>query len=72
MIITECDNIDYNKMSMIDVSKIQEITFDWENNIEIFDITDNEVKLVKVSQVSVYNHRLILDKKYHILHALCK
>ncbi len=72
MTLTPTSNVNYECRCVIDNSMIQTAEFDWETSIQILDVADNKIKFVKVKDVSVYDHRIVLDdgKSYHIMHGL--
>jgi len=73
MTITKISNIDYTKRKVIDNDKIQQYSLDWEDTIEVFNTYENKKEFIKVKDVSLYNHTLLmLNDKWQILHALSK
>jgi hypothetical protein len=73
MTITRTSNVDYNKMRVIDESKIQVHTLDWEDTVEIFDVKENIMKYIQVKNISLHNDRLVMfNDQWQILCAFSK
>lgn len=71
--ITPVENINYTKYVVIDVAKVETKIFGWDEIINVFVTFNSLVSKVVACDVSLYDHRLILDnKKYHIIHFLSK
>lgn len=72
MTMTPVANCDYERGKLIDAAKVQRASFDWEAEVQVQDAESGEVEFIKVKDVSVYEHRIILDdgEAYHIMHGL--
>lgn len=69
--ITPENNIDEIEQKVNDIGQIRGVTRDWKDIVTVFDVKTNEADTVPVSQISIYNHRLILDgMRYRILYML--
>lgn len=64
LILTDCDNIDWNDKSIIDISKLKD--FKMKRNQELFIIDReniSEIKKIKVKDLNIKNHQIILGEK---------
>lgn len=75
MTITTASNVNWRNNSVINNNQISRTTKDWEDTVvvKMREKKINETKEIKVKNISLYEHFLILnEKEYVILHALSK
>lgn len=73
MTLTSENNVDTIYNRMIDESKSFIVVRDWKDIIDVFDTKDSTYKKVKVSNISLFNHRVVFGgDKYLIAWAYSK
>ena len=68
--ITPESNVDQIAKQVIDLNKVTRITRNWRDNVSVFDVKTNQTDIVTVKELSLYDHRLVLDNgvQYRVLH----
>lgn len=71
LVLTDVSNIDWTTKEVIDKSEIIENDYYLDDNINVWDIRDKKVHMIKVKEIDTYNHRVILNKNMYLaLHLL--
>lgn len=72
--ITPESNVDQAAKKVIDLNKVTRITRNWKDNISVFDAKTKQTDIITVKELSLYDHRLILDNgvQHRVLHMLSR
>jgi hypothetical protein len=63
--LTEESNVDFGNRKIKDQSKIFFKIFNWGESVDIYDTIVADLDKIKVANISLYDHLLILDGKRH-------
>ena len=71
--MTPVDNVNNEKKAVIDNGLISTKEYDWEKEVQIFNVTTGNSENVLIKNISLYDHRLNVNGDlFHLLHALSK
>lgn len=57
--LTEAINVENS--AVVDNDKVEERIFDWEDEVEVSDVSSNETSVVKIKKISLFDHLIILN-----------
>lgn len=73
MIITPIININYQTLRVIDNSNMIDVEYEWDDVVPVFDTKEGIETHTTVSDISLYDDRLIINgEQHHILHMISK